>query len=251
VKGKNKVIDDSSSTPSCNLQTKNRVVLNEVQNDVVTALASTQSNSDNDVLAQHNDPSFKNFINGLASSNSDKSFHLKRQFGHILPPIEENVAENDGLPDEQVDYGSGTESVESSQASDMPFINPGQGFLALAAPSLRHEHTVVVIPVDGSQPEVECTQEELASQVDNPPEDEGNQQGDMHVDAATRRSSRVTGQGSTSTRIDDKAKAAAEKKDLSGTSLNTSNSFHVLDDDDINARALEMDVSHDSFPPEK
>jgi hypothetical protein len=50
----------------------------------------------------------------------------------------------------------------------MPFINPGQGILALVAPSLRHEHTAVVIPVDGSQPEVECTQEELASQVDNP-----------------------------------------------------------------------------------
>jgi uncharacterized membrane protein YjjP (DUF1212 family) len=61
----------------------------------------------------------------------------------------------------------------------------------------------------------------------------------------------MTSQGSTSTRIDDKAKAAAEKKDLSGTFLNTSNSFVVLDDDDIIARALEMGISHDSFPLEK
>jgi hypothetical protein len=73
----------------------------------------------------------------------------------------------------------------------------------------------------------------------------------MHIDTTTRRSSRVASQGSTSTRIDDKEKVATEKKYLSGTSLNPSNSFAVLDDDDINARALEMDVSHDSFPPEK
>jgi hypothetical protein len=59
----------------------------------------------------------------------------------------------------------------------------------------------------------------------------------------------VAGQGSTSTKIEDKAKAAVEKKDLAGTSLNSSNSFAVLDDDDIIARALEMDISHDSFPP--
>jgi phosphatidylserine decarboxylase len=57
----------------------------------------------------------------------------------------------------------------------MPFINPSQGVLVRVAPSLRHEHTIVVIPVDGSQLEVECTQEELASQVDNPPQDEGSQ----------------------------------------------------------------------------
>jgi hypothetical protein len=72
----------------------------------------------------------------------------------------------------------------------------------------------------------------------------------MHIDDATRRSSRVAGQGTISTRIDDKAKAATEKKDLSGTSLNSSNSFAVFDDDII-ARTLEMGVSHDSFPLEK
>jgi hypothetical protein len=217
---------------------------------VVAALASAQSNSEDILLTQQNDPSFRKFISELASSNSDKSFHPKKQFGHFLPPIVENVAENEDMNDEQVDYGSGTESGESSQASDMPFIDPGHGILALAAPSLRHERTAVVIPVDGSQPEVECTQEEPASQVDNPTEDEGEQQA-MQIDAPARRSSRMTSQGSTSTRVDDKAKAAAEKKDLSGTSLNTSNSFAILDDDDIITRALEMGITHDSLPLEK
>jgi 2-C-methyl-D-erythritol 4-phosphate cytidylyltransferase len=58
-------------------------------------------------------------------------------------------------------------------------------------------------------------------------------------------------QGNTSTRVADKAKAAAEKKDLSGTSLNASNSFAILDDDDIIARALEMGVNQCSLPLEK
>jgi hypothetical protein len=60
-----------------------------------------------------------------------------------------------------------------------------------------------------------------------------------------------TNQGHTSTRIDDKARATAEKKDLSVTTLNTFDSFVVLDDEDIIARALEMGISHDSFPLEK
>jgi hypothetical protein len=79
----------------------------------------------------------------------------------------------------------------------------------------------------------------MASQ-DNPP---------VHADV--RRSVRVVGQGSTSTRIDDKATAAAEKKDLTGNSLTSSTSFAAFDDEDIIARALEMGISHDSFPPEK
>jgi hypothetical protein len=97
---------------------------------VVNALASAQSHSDDVLLAQQRDPSFKKFINELASSTSDKSFHLKKQFSHFLPPIVENVAENEDLNDEQVDYESG----ESSQTTDMPFIEPGSGILALAVP---------------------------------------------------------------------------------------------------------------------
>jgi hypothetical protein len=184
------------------MQANSQTVLNELQSDVVTALASAQPNSEDILLTQQNDPSFRKFISELASSNSDKSFHLKKQFGHFLPPIVENVAENEDMNDELVDYESDTESGESSQASDMPFIEPCRGMLALAAPSLRHEHTAVVIPVDGSQPEVECTQEEPTSQVDNPTEDEGEQQA-MQIDAPARRSSRMNSQGSTSTRVAD------------------------------------------------
>jgi hypothetical protein len=228
-------------------------VLSASQNEGIVIQAPDQArrgqiDCEEELLAQRNDPSFKKFISGLASSNSDKSFHLKKQFSHILPPIEENVAENDGFPDEQVDYGSSDESGESSQATDMPLITPGTGILALAAPSTRQEHMTVDIPIDGSQPEAESTQEELASQ-DNPSAAPRIQQPDVQTDVAIRRSSRVANQGNTNIRIDDKAKTAAEKKDLSGTSLNSSNSFAILDDDDIIARALEMGISHDSFPP--
>jgi hypothetical protein len=123
----------------------------------------------------------------------------------------------------------------------MPLIEPGSGILALAAPSPRHERHAVVIPVDGSQPEVECTQEDPASQVENPTEDEGEHQ-DVCPEAPARRSPRMSNQGGTSTKVADKAAAA---------SLNTSNSFAVLDDDDIIARALEMGVSQFSLPLEK
>jgi hypothetical protein len=132
----------------------------------------------------------------------------------------------------------------------MPLIEPGSGILALAAPSPRHESHAVVIPVDGSQPEVECTQEDLVSLVEKSTEDEGGHQ-DVCPEAPARRSSRMSNQGGTSTKVADKAAAAAKKKDLSGTSLNTSNSFAVLDDDDIIARALEMGVSQFSLPLEK
>jgi hypothetical protein len=132
----------------------------------------------------------------------------------------------------------------------MPLIEPGSGILALAAPSPRHESHAVVIPVDGSQPEVECTQEDLVSLVEKSTEDEGGHQ-DVCPEAPARRSSRMSNQGGTSTKVADKAAAAAKKKDLSGTSLNTSNSFAVLDDDDIIARALEMGASQCSLPLEK
>ncbi|KAK1629424.1 hypothetical protein QYE76_003739 [Lolium multiflorum] len=242
-KGKRKVSDDSSPRQTCGVQTNTQTVLNELQSDVVTALASAQPNSEDILLAQQNDPSFRKFISELASSNSNKSFHLKKQFSHFLPPIVENVAENEDLNDEQVDYENDTESGESSQATDMPFIEPGSGILALVVPSLRHEHTAVVIPVDGSQPEVECTQEEPASQVENPTEEEeeeeeeeeGEQQA-MQIDAPARRSSRMNSQGSTSTRVADKAKAAAEKKDLSGLH-NAADEGNTADEGNIKAGA--------------
>jgi hypothetical protein len=230
-----------------------------VSQGVVAAVqASRQINSehldcDEELLAQRKDPSFQKFICGLTSSSSDKSFHLKKQFSQILPPIVENIAENEDLPDEQVDYGSSGESGESSQATDMPFIPSGTGILALAVPAARQDHAAVVIPVGGSQPEVESTQEEeeLASQENLPEASRTKQSTQNDGDDQRRRSTRVAGQGSTSTRIDDKAMAAAEKKNLSGTTLNSSNSFAALDDDDIIARALEMGISHDSFPSEK
>jgi hypothetical protein len=243
-KGKRKACEVTSDDQIGDMQNISDLGL---QNQVVNAPTAAQTGSDDIFLSQQKDPAFKNFINELASSSSDKSFHLKKQFSQFLPPIVENVAENEDIDEEQVDYESG----DSSQATDMPFIESGRGVLALAVPTPRQETSAVIINVGGSQPEVEYTQEELASQVDNPLGDEDGGQQDILPEGPTRRSTRVDTQGDTSIRIDDKAQAAAERKDLSGTSLNTSNSFAILDDDDIIARALEMGVSKCSLHLEK
>jgi hypothetical protein len=168
-KGKNHVIEDNSSLSPGHGAARVQTGVSVSQGVVAAVQASRQINSehldcDEELLAQRKDPSFQKFICGLTSSSSDKSFHLKKQFSQILPPIVENIAENEDLPDEQVDYGSSGESGESSQATDMPFIPSGTGILALAVPAARQDHAAVVIPVGGSQPEVESTQEEeLAS----------------------------------------------------------------------------------------
>ncbi|KAM0842824.1 hypothetical protein ACQ4PT_058109 [Festuca glaucescens] len=45
--------------------------------------------------------------------------------------------------------------------------NPRMVIMALSAPRLEHEHTAVVIPMDGSQPEAEGTHEDVCSQVED------------------------------------------------------------------------------------
>jgi hypothetical protein len=126
-KGKRKACEVTSDDQIGDMQNISDLGL---QNQVVNAPTAAQTGSDDIFLSQQKDPAFKNFINELASSSSDKSFHLKKQFSHFLPPIVENVAENDDVDEEQVDYESG----DSSQATDMPFIEPGSGILALAVP---------------------------------------------------------------------------------------------------------------------
>ncbi|KAK1643266.1 hypothetical protein QYE76_061071 [Lolium multiflorum] len=107
--------------------------------------------------------SYKQFLTSLARSGSDKAFTIQKEYKHLLDPIDENMNEDIGPSDELVDY----DSSDNSQTSDTPYLTQGQGILALAAPSLRDERTAVVIPVDGSQPELD-SQEEPLSQVDNP-----------------------------------------------------------------------------------
>jgi hypothetical protein len=116
---------------------------------VVDAVASLPLKDGGSSSSQNEDNSFSKFINSLAKSKSDKSFMIQKAYSGILDAIAENVNEGAWPSDEMVDYDS---SDESSQTYDVPYLTQGQGVLALVAPSLRHERTAVVIPVDGSQP---------------------------------------------------------------------------------------------------
>jgi hypothetical protein len=179
---------------------------------------------------------------------------IQKAYSGILDPIVENVNEGAGPADEMVDYDN---SGESSQTSDVPYLTQGQGVLALAAPSLRHERTAVVIPIDGSQLEPD-TQEEPLSQVDNPPTDnespgDGNTMiaGGGVQQPAPRMSSRLESLGVHNTRIDTRTRENTEARNIPGTNLNTHNSFSLLDDDDVMSRDLEMGVRPDYFSLEK
>jgi hypothetical protein len=93
--------------------------------------------------------------------------------------------------------------------------------LALAVPSLQHERTTIVIPVDGTQPEADCTQEQPLSQVDNPVDMESNE---TRIDdclpqagggqQTIRMSSRIIFQDLHSTRISDRASRNAAARDV-------------------------------------
>ncbi|KAK1697578.1 hypothetical protein QYE76_014275 [Lolium multiflorum] len=233
--------------PSCAVDTPSS--LSEVHKEVVDALASLPSHSGGDSSSQKAADSYKQFLTSLATSGSDKAFTIQKEYKDLLDPIPENVNEGDGNSDELVDY----DSSDNSQYSDTPYLTQGQGILALAAPSLRTERTAVVIPVDGSQPEPE-SQEDPLSQVDNPSID-NNSPGDnnplnaggVHQQPAPRMSSRIESMGSHNTRIGARGMCATEATNIPGTNLNTFNSFALLDDDDIVARALEMGVNPASF----
>jgi hypothetical protein len=143
--------------------TANPSSLTDVHKKVAGALASLPSQSSESSSSQRAADSYKQFLTSLARSNSDKAFTIQKEYKNLLDPIAENVNEENDPADELVDY----DSSDNSQESDTPYLTQGQGILALAAPSLRTERTVVVIPVDGSQPEPD-SQEDPLSQVDDP-----------------------------------------------------------------------------------
>jgi hypothetical protein len=66
-------------------------------------------------------------------------------------------------------------------------------------------------------------------------------------DRRPRISSRITAQPNAAARTEDRARQIAEARDLSGTNLNSKNSFSVLDNDSIYTRALEMGVDPSTF----
>jgi hypothetical protein len=227
--------------------------LSGVHKEVVDALASLPSHSGEGSSSQKAADSYKQFLTSLARSGSDKAFTIQKEYKGLLDPIVENVNEENGPSDELVDY----DSTDNSQNSDTPYLTQGQGILALAAPSLRSERTVVVIPVDGSQPEPD-SQEDPLSQVDNSPIDNENPGGGNSLNAggdqqqpAPRMSSRIESMGIHNTRIGARAMGNTEASNIPGTNLNAHNSFALLDDEEILNRDLEMGVSPASFSLEK
>jgi hypothetical protein len=166
-----KMVDASSS--SCTFYGVSSTSLLDVHISVVEALAPAIPTSGYVPCVHH--PTFKQFVRNLASSSSDKIYMIQKEFNMMLEPIIENANDEDGLSEERVDCGrSSSSDGESSRVSELPYINHGQGVPALAAPSLEHELTAVVIPVDGSQPEFDSTQDDSLSLVDNPPREDEN-----------------------------------------------------------------------------
>ena len=128
------------------------------------------------------------------------------------------------------------------------YIRPSRVVFALPAPNLETEDTPVVIPVDGAQPEVDSTQEEIGSQPENVNTTEDRTASIYtHRVEPSRVSSRLVAQHSVQTRVEDMARSNVAARNLEGTNLNSSNSFAVLDNDDISSRMLEMGVDPASF----
>jgi hypothetical protein len=113
-----------------------------------------------------NNASFRKFLGTQARNGSDKGFMHQKKYQKImepiieeqeLPPPEQHDREDENL--DMVDYGSSGEEDENQDEQEGAFIEGA--ILGLAAPSLEHERMAVVIPVDGSQPEVENMQEDM------------------------------------------------------------------------------------------
>jgi hypothetical protein len=115
----------------------------------------------------NNDQSFSKYVQELAKSGSDKSLYIQKKYQQFMEPIVENSAAEEEDPyGERVNL-EGSESEEES--TDQSAENDGHGYvmgvLALAAPSLEHEHTAVILPMEGPISDIDCSQEGLGSQV--------------------------------------------------------------------------------------
>jgi hypothetical protein len=89
-------------------------------------------------------PSYAHFLHTLTKSGSDKAYMFQKQYRKELGPIIEATNECD-ISDEKVDY-EGSDSEDA--ATSVQYINPGQGILALAVPTLRREGNVAIVMRD-------------------------------------------------------------------------------------------------------
>jgi hypothetical protein len=194
--------------------------------------------------------SFSKFVQDLAKSGSDKSLYIQKKYKQFMEPIVENSAAEEEEPSGERVNLEGSESEEES--TDQSAGSDGHGYvmgvLALAAPSLEHEHTAVILPMEGPISDIDCSQEGLGSQVIDDMETEVPIPDTRHSQMdKTRASDRIAAQPDAHTRVEDRARQNTASRNLSGTNLNSSNSFSVLDNESIYTRALEMGVDPSSF----
>jgi hypothetical protein len=240
--------------------TENLPPLQDVNKDVITALSLDKYVGGLEDPSMDNNASFMDFVSKLFKSGSDKGFMHQKKYQKLMEPIleeqEQPIYEQQGGGDgsiDMVDYDSSdTEEVNQAGHEEGEYIHGA--VLALAAPSLEHERMDVVIPVDGSQPEVENMQEnmqEVLTQEDMRGNDEGNA-GRMEIRAEdpvqpTRMSTRITGQPHAISWVEDGTRTQNHARNVACTNLNSFSKFDALDDEDIYARALETGVKLDTF----
>jgi hypothetical protein len=123
------------------------------------------------------------------------------------------------------------------------------GVLALAALSLENGRSAVVIPIEGPPVDVDMSQEGLGSQVIDEMETDVPviMPRDQTQRVPARNSSRLAAQNNINDRMEDRAISLTSTRNLSGTNLNSVNSFVVLDNDNIYSRVLEMGVDPSTF----
>jgi hypothetical protein len=222
-----------------------------VHREVVEALAANAPSGSYISSAPIDDLSFTKFVQNLAKSGSDKGFYIKKQYAQFMEPIAKNVAaEQDNSEGERVDLeGSDSEDDSANQSSEGSGQQYVMGVLALTAPSLENEWSAVVSPVEGPHVDVDLSQEGLGSQVIDEMETNapvtmarGTNQG-----LPSRNSSRLASQANINERMEDRARSLTSNRNLSGTNLNSKNSFVVLDNDYIYSKVLEMGVDPSTF----
>jgi hypothetical protein len=217
--------------------------------EVINSLAANAASGSSSRVSPVVDLSFKKFVQNLATSGSDKSFLIQKKYKQLMDPIVEDLSEEGTQSGERVDFGGSDSDDNNNPSSDSGLHDDRTRILALAAPSLEHEHTVVVIPIESIHPEIDCSQEGLGSQVIDAMEVDGSAdpKDGTQQERRPRLSSRIAAQPNAAARIEDRARQIAAARDLSGTNINSENSFSVLDNDSIYSRALEMGVDPSTF----
>jgi hypothetical protein len=222
-----------------------------VHREVVEALADNTPSGSSTPSTPAEDLSFTKFVQRLAKSGSDKGLFIQKLYAQFMEPIAENAAAEQANSEGERVHLEGSDSEEdsanqSSEGSGQQYV---MGVLALAAPSLMNERTAVVIPIEGPPVDVDMSQEGLGSQVIDEMETDAPviMPRDQTQRVPSRNSSSLASQANNNDRMEDRAISLTSTRNLSGTNLNSIDSFVVLDNDNIYSRVLEMGVDPSTF----